>query len=400
MLSEGDATGCLGFATGCLGFGLAVVFTIVSLGIASAVAEWSWLAAIAVFILMVVPVSVLANEATDRARARDRDAPEQEPGFLPPIVVNAGKAWSEDEIRWEPPTMAPRATRLSPSAKFDRLQQTPTERIAFQELMNRHRAMLLVRRARLIADDGYGNEDRTKWEQELRYFIDNVLRKDGRLSRWLSTWRSSGLNLQVELINGEEGAFLAGHLPQQPAVTVEQALDNRHHSVVVGQASRDARVVAVEQELDNGHHDAVLGQVLREVHNVAGEEALDEGHYRRHDATPDTSGAAFEAACAATLDAAGWRCAVVGTSGDQGVDIVARRGHTAVAIQCKDWSRPVGNSAVQEVYAGMMVYDCTAGVVVARNGFTKSAVELADKTGVLLVNPGQLATLATLIGIG
>ncbi len=49
--------------------------------------------------------------------------------------------------------------------------------------MNLHRATLLARRARLVTDDGYGNEDRTKWEQELQYFLDNVLLKDGRLSR-------------------------------------------------------------------------------------------------------------------------------------------------------------------------------------------------------------------------
>ena len=225
-------------------------------------------------------------------------------------------------------------------------QLAPDEAAALRELVLLHRATLLSRRARLVRDDGYGNEDRSRWEAHLWYFHDNVIKPDGRLTRWLDawgTWSEPFENYEFELPPSE--------IPPPPAQALERLLDGDNRSV---------------------------GDV----------------NYR------DPTGATFEHACAATLEAAGWDCLVVGTSGDQGVDVVARRGQMAVAIQCKDWSRPVGNSAVQEVYAGMVVYDCTTGVVVAGNGFTKSAVELADKTGVLLVSPGQLDGLATLIGIG
>jgi len=58
---------------------------------------------------------------------------------------------------------------------------------------------------------------------------------------------------------------------------------------------------------------------------------------------------------------------------DFGVDLIANRGGTSVAIQCKRWSTPVGNKAVQEAYAGRGYYSSTHAAVVSLSGYTKAA---------------------------
>lgn len=71
-------------------------------------------------------------------------------------------------------------------------------------------------------------------------------------------------------------------------------------------------------------------------------------------------------------------------SGDQGVDILAEKDFIKYAIQCKRYTADLGNTPVQEVHAGKAIYHCHVGVVITNRYFTRSAVELADATGVLL----------------
>lgn len=74
------------------------------------------------------------------------------------------------------------------------------------------------------------------------------------------------------------------------------------------------------------------------------------------------------------------------SSGDQGVDVVAQKGKTKVAIQTKHYSKPVGNSAVQEVVSGGKYYSADKTMVVTNNVFTKSAKDLAEVNNVILWN--------------
>ncbi|MDE5793037.1 MAG: restriction endonuclease, partial [Oscillospiraceae bacterium] len=43
-------------------------------------------------------------------------------------------------------------------------------------------------------------------------------------------------------------------------------------------------------------------------------------------------------------------------SGDNGIDILAKKDGTSYAIQCKCYSKPVGNKAIQEAYTGKEFY--------------------------------------------
>lgn len=93
----------------------------------------------------------------------------------------------------------------------------------------------------------------------------------------------------------------------------------------------------------------------------------------------------FEKQCAELLRTKGYRnVTVTKASGDQGVDIIAYKGAKKYAIQCKYYSSPVGNNAIQEVYAGAGYYDCTDCIVMTNSTFTKSAKDIANKLNVQL----------------
>ena len=101
----------------------------------------------------------------------------------------------------------------------------------------------------------------------------------------------------------------------------------------------------------------------------------------------------YEELCASLLRKSGWDAKVTKSSGDQGVDVLATKKKIKLIIQCKRFSKPVGNKAVQEVVAGIQYYSGTKGVVVAPNGFTTSAKQLANANNVLLIHHSEIKTL-------
>jgi hypothetical protein len=96
-------------------------------------------------------------------------------------------------------------------------------------------------------------------------------------------------------------------------------------------------------------------------------------------------GIEFEHWTANELSQQGWQVQVSQASGDQGVDVMARREGLSVAIQCKRYSKPVGNKAVQEVFAAKQFASADHACVIGTGGFTRSARELAGATGVVLL---------------
>lgn len=106
------------------------------------------------------------------------------------------------------------------------------------------------------------------------------------------------------------------------------------------------------------------------------------------------SGIDYEHFCAELLRAAGWNARVTQASGDQGVDIEATRNGKRVVFQCKKYSSPVGNTAVQQILAGKVFYAADVGVVVSNASFTPAAVQLARSTGILLRHHDDLLNFA------
>lgn len=96
-------------------------------------------------------------------------------------------------------------------------------------------------------------------------------------------------------------------------------------------------------------------------------------------------GAEFERYCAYLLEKNGfYNVRVTKTSGDHGIDVLAKRNNYTYAIQCKRFSSKVGNRAVQEAFTGRALYNANIAVVLTNNFFTDQAIEDARALGVQL----------------
>lgn len=113
------------------------------------------------------------------------------------------------------------------------------------------------------------------------------------------------------------------------------------------------------------------------------------------DQAPNTlTGLDYERKCASSLFHRGWTVHPTPKTGDHGADVVAEKGGKRLVVQCKLYSQPVGNKAVQEVYSALRLYDGTHACVVAPNGFTAQAERAAEGLSVNLLHHSQLEAFA------
>ena len=108
---------------------------------------------------------------------------------------------------------------------------------------------------------------------------------------------------------------------------------------------------------------------------------------------PKMSPLEFEQFCAAILERNGWITNLTPGSGDQGVDIFAKRGGENLVVQCKLYSGPVGNKAVQEAHTAKVHMGASRAAVVTNAEFTPQAQQLAATTGTELLHYTQLGDL-------
>jgi restriction system protein len=101
----------------------------------------------------------------------------------------------------------------------------------------------------------------------------------------------------------------------------------------------------------------------------------------------------YEHMCASEFNKSGWEANATQGSSDQGVDVIAKRGQEVLVAQCKRFAKPVGNKAVQEVVAGLKFYKANRGVVIAPNGFTNSAEQLAEANNISLIHHSEIKNL-------
>jgi hypothetical protein len=101
----------------------------------------------------------------------------------------------------------------------------------------------------------------------------------------------------------------------------------------------------------------------------------------------------FESHCVSTLNANGWSASTTKASGDQGIDILATKQGKRAVFQCKKYSSPVGNKAVQEAHAGRSFASADLAFVVSNADFTQFARELASKCNVHLIHYSELTDL-------
>jgi hypothetical protein len=105
----------------------------------------------------------------------------------------------------------------------------------------------------------------------------------------------------------------------------------------------------------------------------------------------------FEAFCAEQLRQSGWDAHVTRQSRDQGVDVFAEKNGLRIVLQCKLYSAPVGNKAVQEAVAARAFEQAHYCAVVSNSSYTPAAEQLASTNKVLLLHYSDLKQIESLI---
>lgn len=121
-----------------------------------------------------------------------------------------------------------------------------------------------------------------------------------------------------------------------------------------------------QQELIRTHKDAISIIANKEIKRI-----------------DKLNGREFEKYCGRMLEKLGFEeVNVTVSSGDQGIDVLAIMGKTSYGFQCKHYSSPVGNKALQEAISGKEFYKVDKAVVITNNYFTPSAIALAQEAGI------------------
>ena len=127
--------------------------------------------------------------------------------------------------------------------------------------------------------------------------------------------------------------------------------------------------------------------VKKEIQRKARLENLENGQIDKKIKIEDIdlmSGYEFEKYISRLFQKMGYKAYATQESNDQGVDVIAEKGDVKIAIQTKCYNGVVGNSAIQEIVAGMKYYDADKAMVITNSTFTRSAIEWADKNDVQL----------------
>jgi restriction system protein len=106
-----------------------------------------------------------------------------------------------------------------------------------------------------------------------------------------------------------------------------------------------------------------------------------------------STGLEYEQYCAQALREAGWTTQLTKATGDQGTDIIGERAGKRIVVQCKFYSNPVGNKAVQEIAAARLHERADQAIVVSNALYTEAARQLAGTTGVILLHHDDLGKI-------
>lgn len=112
------------------------------------------------------------------------------------------------------------------------------------------------------------------------------------------------------------------------------------------------------------------------------------------------SGGEFEEYLTTLFQALGYKAENTKISGDQGIDVLVSKNGKKYGIQAKYYSQPVGNSAVQEVLAGREYFKLSKGIVITNASYTKSAIDLAEKTHIRLIDGEELEKIISMAKSG
>jgi restriction system protein len=90
----------------------------------------------------------------------------------------------------------------------------------------------------------------------------------------------------------------------------------------------------------------------------------------------------------------GYRVQHVGQTGDHGIDVLLINPHNQKEIvQCKQWSKPVGEATLRDLYGAMMHDQAVRGWIWAPRGFSGPAKAWAKGKSIVLVDDAEIDRL-------
>lgn len=211
----------------------------------------------------------------------------------------------------------------------------------FIEMIFEHSTALLRKRDMLLIPDDYGVVVTDRWEQEKFFYIEN-------------SFRHAVLNLANDSVTKDDMQKLLFSFGFSPL--------------------EDINFKCASKAIDD---------IIMALPKALNPEAL----------VDTKSGHEYEYFIANKIKAQGYSAAVTRGSGDHGADIVVDLSGEKIVVQCKFYSSPVGNKAVQEVYSAMGIYDADQAWVVTNHSFTPAAKIAAKKLGVILLHHDELEGL-------
>lgn len=210
---------------------------------------------------------------------------------------------------------------------------------ACRKCMKNHAKVLLRKRRSSLYKDDYGLEMQDKWVREVAYFSKEVL-----------------------------VPFLEQESLSHPELMLEDTIYYESHVDNYGQHSIEFYTEVIDKALEE------FFKLEEYVHEEVPSDGLEYEHY-----------------VASIIEKHGLNARVTKGSGDHGADIfVDLDDGETIVIQCKNYSSPVGNKAVQEVYSAKDIYGADQAWVVTSSRFTSSAKIAAQKLGVLLFHHEEL----------
>jgi len=206
-------------------------------------------------------------------------------------------------------------------------------------LIGMHIGTLSLKRDQTLFKDEYGNVLEDKWLQAQDYFINSVLQKDDLISD--------------VLIDSNDEAYRNRSIFRQ---NIDDAVNEyKNHKT------------------ENNSHSSIVVESLSPIE--------------------------FEHYCADILRCNGWDARVTQAAGDQGIDVIATLLNVKAVLQCKKYSQPIGNKAVQEIIAGKHYEQADIAGVVSNSSYTPSAKRLAKAAGVELLHYTELEQFAEKVGM-
>ena len=272
-----------------------------------------------------------------------------------------------------------------------------------------HIKVLYRKEQTLINKDEYGIIDDKKWEMEERYFFDNallpLLQNTPKYHSILETIKDN-IVYGIKQIYHRKYGHRSVWIEEMPIITcsmphIDDIIDGvRIYNNIRGDYKNfaDIKILCIHKKIyrNNGNYSdlniqynkysdikCMLFEYFKEIYIYLSYEYKKINKYQLN--LPKT-GIEFENEVCLRLKEAGYESILTKTSYDQGVDVIIIKDNIKIAIQCKLYTKPVGNKAVQEIIAGKDFYNADYGVVVSNASFTNSAIELANKCGIKLIN--------------